>query len=369
MLHVLTLKGQGHPKLESSPDCVHGVAPPSKPNPDAPPETKYQDIFGKALCQFAAADPKVVAITAAMESGTGLGAFHKQFPDRFFDVGIAEGHAITFSAGLATQGYKPVAAIYSTFLQRAYDQIIHDVAIQELPVVFAMDRGGFVGDDGETHHGVFDLSYLGAVPGMVVAAPKDGHELVDLLRTALAHGKGPFAIRYPRGGAPSVNFPYEGKLLPVGKWEVVAGDSAAADVTLLAVGTMVLTAHEVRRLLAPDGIDAAVVNCRFVKPLDDELLAHLVSLGRPIFTIEENAVANGFGAMVARRLLGDLHLRGMFGSFGIPDAFVRQASRTDQLEQAGLLPRQIAAAVRERLDPEHRMVDVRAAEARLARQG
>ncbi|MFN7971915.1 MAG: 1-deoxy-D-xylulose-5-phosphate synthase [Acidobacteriota bacterium] len=365
LLHVLTQKGKGHPKLASSPDCVHGVAPPSKPNPDAPPTMKYQDIFGKAMCQFAEKDPKIVAITAAMESGTGLTGFHKQFPDRFFDVGIAEEHAVTFAGGLATQGIKPVAAIYSTFLQRAFDQIIHDVGIQELPVIFALDRAGFVGDDGETHHGIFDLAYFSAVPNYVVSAPKDGYELVDLLRTGLEYGKGPFAVRFPRGDAPAVSFPYEAKLLPIGKWEVLEGSVTGSDLTLLAVGTMVKNAHDVAKLLAPQGIDCCIVNCRFVKPMDMDVLREIATLGRPVFTIEEAVLASGFGSNVSRVLFSELGMKGIFQAFGVPQKFIRQAPRNDQLEESGLLPAQIASEIRERLDPEHRLVALHEIEARI----
>src|SRR5215213_5490970 len=286
VVHVMTQKGKGFGFAESNQEKWHGLAAydpvtgEARKKASGPPT--WTQVFGDGLTALGAEHPELVAITAAMPSGTGTSIFQKKFPDRFFDVGIAEGHAVTFAAGLATQGIRPVVAIYSTFLQRAYDNIIHDIAVQHLPVTFCMDRAGLVGEDGQTHMGLYDIAYMLAVPGMTVTAPKDGDELIGLLRTALAHGEGPFCTRYPRDKAPADPRPAaEIPAVPYGTWERLR---AGKDAALLAVGTMVAPALAAAELLAADGIDCAVVNARFMKPLDHAMLELLLQTHRTLVT-------------------------------------------------------------------------------------
>ena len=345
LLHVHTIKGKGaiHEGEEDpySADSTkyHAISPPSSPTP----LPKYQSVFGEALIALANNDSRVVAVTAAMSEGTGLDAFAEAHPDRFFDVGIAEQHAVTFSTGMALEGMRPVAAIYSTFLQRAYDQIIHDVALQSAPVIFCMDRAGLVGADGPTHHGDFDLSYLTCVPNMIVTAPKDGDELRDLLYTAVQQVDYPFAIRYPRG---NVHTPLSGRdpeVLKIGSWEtLVEGE----DVVFLAVGTMVDHARQAREKLLDDGISAAVINCRFVKPMDLAMLDELSDRYQVLITLEENTVEGGFGAAVARYLSDRLRDGQRVYTLGIPDRFFQHGSQGDLRDEAGLSPDAIVATAR-----------------------
>jgi 1-deoxy-D-xylulose-5-phosphate synthase len=297
------------------------------------------------LVEIAKENPRVVAITAAMKSGTGLQEFAEEFPERFFDVGMAEQTAVTFAAGLAREGMRPVAAVYSTFLQRAYDQILHDVALPRLPVVLALDRAGLVGEDGPTHHGAFDLCYLRHVPGLVLMAPKDLTELAAMLRTAL-EVEGPAAIRYARGEGQN---PPQGRVeaLPVGKGELLREGSSVA---VIALGTMVAPALEAAEALAEDGIEAAVVNARFVKPLDVELIGRLARSCDHVVTVEENCAAGGFGSAVMEAL----QTQGVSAPvlrLGLPDSFVEHGSRDFLLESIGLRPeamaRSIAAFVRD----------------------
>ena len=284
-----------------------------------------------------------MAITAAMPSGTGTNIFQKKWPERFFDVGIAEGHATTFAAGLATQGIRPVVAIYSTFLQRAYDNIIHDVAIQKLPVIFCLDRAGMVGDDGQTHMGLYDIAYLLAVPGMTIAAPKDGAEFIGLLRCALEKTDGPFAIRYPRDKAPSEPPPAaEVAAVPYGTWERLRQGKGCA---LLPVGAMCGPAMKAAAALVADGLDVTVVNCRFVKPVDQSMLESLVRDHRWLVTIEDGVVTNGFGAYLAE-LVQALAPEVRVVALGAPDRTYEHAPRAKQLEAAGLTETAIAARVR-----------------------
>lgn len=345
LLHVHTIKGKGaiHEGEEDpySADSTkyHAISPPSSPTP----LPKYQSVFGEALIALANNDSRVVAVTAAMSEGTGLDAFAEAHPDRFFDVGIAEQHAVTFSTGMALEGMRPVAAIYSTFLQRAYDQIIHDVALQSAPVIFCMDRAGLVGADGPTHHGDFDLSYLTCVPNMIVTAPKDGDELRDLLYTAVQQVDYPFAIRYPRG---NVHTPLSGRdpeVLKIGSWETVA---EGEDVVFLAVGTMVDHARQAREKLLDDGISAAVINCRFVKPMDLAMLDELSDRYQVLITLEENTVEGGFGAAVARYLSDRLRDGQRVYTLGIPDRFFQHGSQGDLRDEAGLSPDAIVATAR-----------------------
>jgi 1-deoxy-D-xylulose-5-phosphate synthase len=301
VVHVMTQKGKGFGFAESNQEKWHGLAAydpvtgEARKKASGPPA--WTQVFGEGLAALGSEHPELVAITAAMPSGTGTNIFQKKHPGRFFDVGIAEGHAVTFAGGLATQGIRPVVAIYSTFLQRAYDNIIHDIAVQHLPVTFCMDRAGLVGEDGQTHMGLYDIAYMLAVPGMTVTAPKDGDELVGLLRTALAHTSGPFCTRYPRDKAPAEPRPAaEIPAVPYGTWEQLR---SGKDIAILAVGTMVRPAQEAAELLAPDGIDCAVVNARFIKPLDHAMLELLLQEHRTLVTIEEGTIVNGFGAYLA----------------------------------------------------------------------
>ncbi len=346
VIHVLTTKGKGFAFAEANREKWHGLAAydpvtgEARKKPSGPPT--WTQVFGDSLAALGEERDDFVAITAAMPSGSGTAIFERRFPSRFFDVGIAEGHAVTFAGGLATQGIKPVVAIYSTFLQRAYDNIIHDVAVQQLPVTFCMDRAGLVGEDGQTHMGLYDIAYMLAVPGMTVTAPKDGDELVGLLRTALDHD-GPFCTRYPRDKAPADPNPV-GSVPPVpyGTWELLR---PGREVAILGTGTMALPALAAAEQLAAEGIDAAAVNARFLKPLDEAMLARLLADCRLLVTVEEGTVVNGFGAMLAARLERS-HPEVRVVAMGVPDELMVQASRTRQLERYGLTPEGIAEQVR-----------------------
>ena len=336
VLHVLTHKGKGFPHPEPDIEKFHARAPydpvTGQLKPVAPGTPQWTKVFGEALVQLGAEYPHLVAITAAMPSGTGTNLFQKQYPQRFFDVGIAEGHATTFAAGLATQGVRPVVAIYSTFLQRAYDNIIHDVAIQKLPVIFAMDRAGMVGDDGQTHMGLYDIAYLLAVPGMTVTAPRDGRELVGLLRCALQHD-GPFSLRYPRDKAPA-DVPPAAEIPPVpyGTWEILR---KGKDGAILAVGVMCQPALAAAEELAGDGWDLTVVNCRFLKPLDRVILDALVHEHQLLVTVEDGTVVNGFGAYLAGMV--ETTAPGVrVVPLGVPDRIYEHAPRAQQLAEVGL---------------------------------
>ena len=348
LLHVLTQKGKGFPLEEPDREKFHARAP-YDPATGAlraaaggpPPWTK---VFGDAITQLAAEHPELVAITAAMPSGTGINLFQKKWPDRTFDVGIAEGHATTFAAGLATQGLRPVVAIYSTFLQRGFDNIIHDVAIQNLPVIFCLDRAGMVGDDGQTHMGLYDIAYMLAVPGMTVTAPRDGAEMIGLLRCALARSEGPFSIRYPRDKAPAEPPPAaEVAAVPYGTWEVLRRGKNG--VALLAVGAMCAPALEAAQRLGAEGLDVTVVNCRFLKPVDRAALAVLLKEHRVLVTVEDGVVVNGFGASLAR-LVQDEAPEVRVVAHGAPDRTYEHAPRAQQLASAGLTADGIAARVR-----------------------
>ena len=349
LVHVITQKGKGFPAGEhATGEKWHALPPGHDPSTGKQLTTStanaaYTAVFGKGLAELGAENRKVVTITAAMPSGTGVGAFAKAHPDRFFDVGIAEGHAVTFAAGLATRGLRPVCAIYSTFLQRAYDNIIHDCAIQSLPVVFAMDRAGLVGEDGETHAGLYDIAYMLAVPNMTVTAPRDGREMLALLRAGVENDRGPFSLRYPRDvvpeGVPSMaDIP----ATPYGTWEVVRH---GADVAILAVGTMVATSLAAAEALATEGLDVTVVNCRYLKPYDEVTLAAILAEHRFILVVEEGTVVNGFGAfMTAVIERHDPAVR--VHAHGVPDRIVYAASRARQLASLGLDAAGIAERVR-----------------------
>lgn len=324
LLHVLTKKGKGYPPAENNPIYFHGCGKFEvetgnciQPAVSAP---TYTEIFGRTMLDLAAQDRRIVAVTAAMPEGTGLAPFSQAYPDRFFDVGIAEQHGVTFAAGLAAEGLRPVVAIYSTFLQRAYDQILHDVCIESLPVVFALDRGGIVGEDGPTHHGLFDLAYLRSLPNMTVMAPKDENELRRMLVTALAH-PGPVAIRYPRGTATGVPLEDPIRPLPMGKAEILAEGS---DLVILAIGRTVLEAQRALPMLRQQGIRATVVNGRFVKPLDAKLIQDLAARIPRVVTVEENVRMGGFGSAVLECLADAGNVGARVVRLGVADRFVEQ---------------------------------------------
>src|SRR5437763_3557949 len=347
VVHVITEKGKGFPLPEPDLEKYHARAPydpvTGKLKPVNPGPPQWTKVFGEAITQLAAEYPGLVAITAAMPSGTGTNIFQKKWPERFFDVGIAEAHATTFAAGLATQGIRPVVAIYSTFLQRAYDSIIHDVAIQQLPVIFCRDRAGMVGEDGQTHMGLYDIAYLLAVPHLTVTAPKDSAELIGLLRCALEHPDGPFSIRYPRDRAPG-EAPPAAEVAPIryGTWELLR---KGREYALLAVGAMCQPALAAAELLAADGLDVSVVNCRFVKPVDRELLDGLLRDHRLLVPVEDGTVTNGFGAQLAG-LVATLAPDVRLGLPGVPDRTYEHAPRAQQLADVGLTGSAIAARVR-----------------------
>lgn len=342
LIHVLTQKGKGYLPAEENPSQFHGLgsfsietgAPVKSGGPPS-----YTEVFGKTLIELAEEDQRVVAITAAMPEGTGLNHFAERFPNRFFDVGIAEQHAVTFAAGLALSGYRPVAAIYSTFLQRGFDQVIHDVSLQKLPVAFSLDRGGIVGEDGPTHHGTLDLSYLRLVPNMVVMAPKDEAELRDMLKTAILYDKGPIALRYPRGKGLGVPLNREPISLEIGKAELLR---EGEDVLILGIGSMVYPSLEAASILEKKGIGPTVVNARFAKPLDRELLKGLLQHIGTVVTVEENNLPGGFGSGV----LEFIEEEGLTGTkvlrLGLQDCFVEHGSRDILLNQCGLSPEKIA---------------------------
>ncbi len=358
LLHVLTHKGKGYAPAEADPCKWHGVGPfdpatggspakaePAVKKPEALPS--YTKAYSDALIDLAERRKEFVAITAAMSTGTGLDAFQERFPDRFFDVGIAEGHGVTFAAGLAAQGIRPVCTIYSTFLQRAYDHVLHDAAIQKLPVIFAMDRGGLVGADGPTHHGCFDLAYLRTIPDLVLAAPKDADELADLLETAAEYTDGPFAFRYPRGEVPAART-RPPKVLPIGSWEMLREDGE--DVVFLTLGAMVPGTLAAADELAAEGHGVSVVNARFVKPLDIELLRRVTANAKVVVAVEEGTRCGGFGAaLLEASVEHDMRFADRLVHCAIPDAFITHGSRDRLLEICGLLPAQIADAARKRL--------------------
>ncbi len=347
LFHVTTTKGKGYPPAERNPTYFHGVGSfeietgNGVSAKEKPPS--YTEVFGKTLMELARKDERIVAVTAAMPEGTGLQAFSEAFPERFVDVGIAEQHAITFAAGLATEGLRPVVAIYSTFLQRAYDQILHDVCLEAHPVVFAMDRGGIVGEDGPTHHGLFDFSYLRSLPNMVVMAPKDENELRHMLGTAVNH-PGPIAFRYPRGCGVGVPLDDEIQALPIGKGEVL---TTGNDVVILAVGVTVTAALEAAKQLKDESISATVVNCRFVKPLDVELITRLATEIPFMVTVEENVLPGGFGSAVVECLMDAGIIDSRVVRLGIPDTYVEHGSQKILRSKYGVDTPAIVKAVRD----------------------
>ncbi|GFE58945.1 1-deoxy-D-xylulose-5-phosphate synthase [Geobacter sp. AOG1] len=349
LIHVLTKKGKGYRPAEENPSLFHGVGPfeiaTGKVIKGKGGAASYTGIFGETIKKIAAEDDKVCAITAAMPDGTGLTPFAKEFPTRFFDVGIAEQHGVTFAAGLAAEGYTPVFAVYSSFLQRAYDQVFHDVCLQNLPVVFAIDRAGVVGSDGPTHHGVFDLSYLRSLPNLTIMAPKDENELQHMLQTAIDLGT-PAAVRYPRGNGYGVPLDQNFHALPVGRGEVLRDGK---DGTIIALGTMVMPALEAATILAGEGIEMTVANARFVKPLDRELIISLAGRNCPLFTVEENALQGGFGTAVLELLADEGFADIAVTRLGFPDQFIEQGEQPELRACYGLDAQGIAARVREKI--------------------
>jgi len=348
LVHVITQKGKGYKPAEDHIQRLHGVTPFDKvtgvataKKSQGPPA--YTAVFGKALVELAKKDPRVVGITAAMPDGTGLDQLQREMPDRFYDVGIAEQHGVTFAAGLATQGCKPVVAIYSTFLQRAFDQIIHDVALQHLHVTFVLDRAGLVGADGPTHHGVFDLAYLRMIPGMIIMSPADESELRNMLFTALEKNQGPVAIRYPRGNGVGVALDDAFASIPIGKGKTVR---TGTDVALLTIGPLLHNALKAATELEKQGINAEVVNMRFVKPLDEDLLDSLGTRFSTIVTVEDNVVHGGFGSAVSEYFSAHKLLKPRVFLHGIPDRFIDHGTPDELFRELGLDPDGIAGFVR-----------------------
>jgi 1-deoxy-D-xylulose-5-phosphate synthase len=333
LVHVITRKGKGYTHAEDDPERFHGISTFELTTGHSISKGKktYTDVFGETIIELAKMDDRIVAITAAMGLGTGLDTFSDMFPDRFYDIGIAEQHGVTFSAALALGGLKPIVAIYSTFLQRAYDQIILDVCLQNLPVVFAVDRSGLVGQDGPTHHGVYDLSYFRHIPNMAVMAPKDENELRHMLYSGYRYNR-PCAIRYPRGDALGVPLDNDFKMIEFGTWEIL---KEGQDVTIIACGVMVSTAMEAALALEQDGIHTGVVNGRFIKPMDEKLLQDVASRTRRIITLEENVLIGGFGSGVSEALSrAEVYMP--FKSLGIPDAFITHGKQDTLRRSLGL---------------------------------
>lgn len=343
LVHVVTRKGKGYPYAEDNPERFHGISTFEVTTGNARSSSKktYTDIFGETIVDLAKTDERIVTVTAAMGLGTGLDKFSSLFPDRFYDIGIAEQHGVTFAAALALGGLKPFVVIYSTFLQRAYDQIILDVCLQNLPVVFAVDRSGLVGQDGPTHHGTYDLSYFRHIPNMVLMAPKDGNELRHMLYSAYRYSR-PVAVRYPRGEAADTKMDDDFREIPFGTWETL---SEGKDLTIIACGNMVATAVETADLLEQVGLSTGVVNGRFIKPMDKDLLFNTAAKTDHILTIEENVLAGGFGSAISETL-GEAGLLKPVRSLGISDVFVTHGSQEDLRKTLGLDPEGIVRTVK-----------------------
>ena len=353
LIHACTVKGKGYAPAEQSADCYHGVSKFNvetgtqvKSKPNAP---SYTSVFGKALTQEARHDPKIVGVTAAMPSGTGINILNDAFPARVFDVGIAEQHAVTFAAGMAASGLKPFCAIYSTFLQRGYDQIVHDVALQGLPVRFAIDRAGLVGADGATHAGAFDVAYLATLPGFTVMAASDEAELMHMVATAAAHDEGPISFRYPRGNGTGVLLPERGEPLEIGKGRIV---SQGSDVAILSFGAHLEEAEQAAKQLEAYGISVTLADARFAKPLDTDLILQLVHHHEALITLEQGSVG-GFGAMVLHHLAetGQLDRGVKIRTLTLPDRFIDQASPQEMYEDACLSASHIEAAILDLVQP------------------
>jgi 1-deoxy-D-xylulose-5-phosphate synthase len=344
LVHTITCKGKGYCQAEQDPSRFHGVGPfdittGKTEVRDSPPT--YTSVFGRTMVRMGTRDQKIVAVTAAMEYGTGLAEFARLFPKRFIDVGIAEQHGVVFAAGLAREGYKPVVAIYSTFMQRGYDHLVHDVCMQEYPVVFAMDRAGIVGEDGPTHHGVFDIAFCRHIPNLVMMAPSDENELLDMMATALSMGR-PCVIRYPRAHGLGVTLRKDPQTLPLKARALVTGN----DLVIIAIGSMVAPAVEASRILHQEGLSVGVIDARFIKPLDKELILSTVSRIRSVLTVEEGILAGGFGSSLLE-LFADSGLENVkVVRMGVPDRFIEHGTREELLEEIGLTPTHIAEQCR-----------------------
>ena len=345
LVHVITKKGKGCEYAECNPSQYHGT-PPFDPETGKTAAKKqkvmsYTEVFGQTMVKLAEDNDRIIAITAAMSDGTGLEKFAAQYPERFFDVGIAESHGVTFACGLAAEGMRPVAAIYSTFMQRAYDQVMHDLCLQNLPVTLALDRAGLVGEDGPTHHGVFDIAYLRHLPNMVIMAPKDENELQHMIKTAVEHA-GPAAVRYPRGTGQGVPMDQELRSLEIGRGELLRD---GGDVVLIAIGTMVRPSLDAAERMKEAGISAAVVNARFAKPLDEELILRMAKATGRVVTVEEHALHGGFGSAVLE-CLEDNRIAGIkVHRIGLPDRFIEHGAQTLLRKKYGLDADGICAAV------------------------
>ena len=350
LVHIITKKGKGYKFAEEKPLNYHGISSfnieTGQPIPSSSSSPAYTDIFGKTIVRLAQNDSRIVAITAAMCDGTGLDQFCQEFPGRFYDVGIAEQHAVTFAAGLAVEGFIPVVAIYSTFLQRAYDQILHDVCLQNLPVVFALDRAGIVGEDGATHQGIFDFSYLRNIPNIIVMAPKDENELQHMLKTAV-NCRQPVSVRYPRGKGTGATLDPDLKTLAIGKGEVLR---EGTDLAVFAIGVAVYPALAAAERLASEGINIKVINARFVKPLDAELLSQTATEIKKIITVEENVLHGGFGSAVLEMFAENNATDVKVKRLGIPDVFVEHATQAQLRQKYGLDEDGIVRAIREMLE-------------------
>lgn len=349
LIHVITKKGKGYKPAEKDPSRFHGTGPfeIGTGKTKSKSEITYTKVFGKTMAKLGEKNDRIIGITAAMIDGTGLEDFAKKFPKRFFDVGIAEEHAITFAAGLAISDFRPFAAIYSSFMQRAYDQIIHDVCMQNLPVVFCLDRAGLVGEDGPTHHGIFDLAYMRSIPNMVVMAPKDENELQHMLNTALMHN-GPITVRYPRGVGPGVELVDELSELEIGKGEIVFRSEIRdprSQQCIISIGSMVYPSVEAAKMLEKDGVGATVVNARFVKPLDKELILNAVKSASKVVTVEEGVLEGGFGSAILE-LLSEEGINVTVQRLGLPSEFIEQGKRHELLDIYGLTPQKIYQAIK-----------------------
>jgi len=346
ILHILTVKGKGYKFAEEDAYRLHGVSKFDKLTGKSLSLSKtlpYTEVFGKVMAHLGGIDKRICAITAAMSSGTGLAEFTEKYPDRFFDVGIAEQHAVTFAGGLAANGLKPYFAVYSSFLQRGFDQVLHDVALQKLPVVFCLDRAGLVGDDGPTHHGAFDISYLRAIPNVVIVAPKDGRELRDSLFWAASYNDGPVAIRYPRATVPEETVDLGFRPFKFGSWEIVR---EGGDIAILAVGSMVYNAWKAADILDKDRINCRVINCRFVSPMDESILEDTVKNFDSLVTVCENSLSGGFGEGVIH-WAAERGFKNNFKTLGIPDRFIEHGNRDLLLNRLKLDPEGIAVSVLE----------------------
>jgi 1-deoxy-D-xylulose-5-phosphate synthase len=344
LVHVMTTKGKGYPPAEKDPIKFHAVTPfhvlTGKAKKEKGPIPTYTEVFGQSLLRLAKQNPKIVGITAAMGSGTGIDKLAREIPERTYDVGIAEQHAVTFAAGMATEGYIPVVAIYSTFLQRGYDEILHDVCLQNLHVVFALDRGGLVGADGPTHHGVFDFAYMRSIPNIVIMAPKDENELQHMLHTAVAHS-GPISLRYPRGEGWGMKLDAEAKNLEIGKGELLRDGT---DVVIAAIGQPAIPALRAAEDLVPLGINAAVVNARFVKPLDKDLFRDLLNRVPRVITVEDHMIGGGFGSALVE-FLADEGISGVsVKRLGVPDRFIAHGTQDELRKICGFDKDAIAQA-------------------------